>query len=285
MESVRPPEPLRLGASTFVWGSRTYIVGIINATPDSFSGESVGSDPEAALRLAAAQVEAGADILDIGGESTRPGARPVAAEEELQRVIPVIKTLAAHLAVPLSIDTTKAVVAREALAAGAQLVNDINGFRGDPRLPAVVAEFGAAAVLMENGRGVRYEDLILEMIARLETSVTIATQAGVPRDRVILDPGLGFGKGTAKNLEIVRRLATFHTLGYSLLVGPSNKATIGAVLELPVSERLEGTAAMVAMSIANGADLVRVHNVKVMARVARMTDAIVRGYLTPGPLP
>ncbi|MGI8550080.1 MAG: dihydropteroate synthase [Dehalococcoidia bacterium] len=173
-------------------------------------------------------------------------------------------------------DTTKATVAREALAAGAHLVNDINGFRGDPLLPGVVKEFDAAAVLMENGRGVGNHDLILDMLARLETSISIATAAGVPRNRLNVDPGLGFGKNTPMNLEIIRRLAVFRSLGLPLLIGPSNERTSSEVLNLPVDERLEGTAAMVAIGIANGADIVRVHDVKTMSRVARMTDAIIR---------
>lgn len=275
MEATQPAS-LTIGPSTFCWGSRTYVMGIINATPDSFSGDGVGLDRDLALRLAEQQVDEGADIIDVGGESTRPGSTPVDAEEELRRVVPVIEKLVARLTVPISVDTSKATVARAALQAGAHAVNDIWGFRHDPELPHVVAEAGAAAILMENGRGRRYRDLIPDLRARLEGSIALAVDAGVDRRRLIVDPGLGFGKTVAENLEIVRRLRELCVLGHPLLVGPSRKSTIGRVLDLPVEDRLEGTAAMVAVAIANGADIVRVHDVRAMVRVARMTDAIVR---------
>lgn len=270
-------KPLQLGPRSFVWGSRTYVMGIINATPDSFAGDGVGHDRDAALRLAEEQVEAGADLLDVGGESTRPGATPVAAEEELERVIPIVKMLAARLPVPVSVDTSKAVVARAAIAAGAVLVNDVWGFRHDPLMARAVAETGAAAIVMENGRGSGYTNTVPEIVERLEACIQSAISAGVERSRLIVDPGLGFGKTTVQNLEIVRHLALLKRLGCPVLVGPSRKRTIGSVLNLPVEERVEGTSAMVAIAIANGVDIVRVHDVKTMVRVARMTDAIVRG--------
>src|SRR5487761_1353789 len=273
-------KPLQLGPRSFAWGSRTYVMGIINTTPDSFAGDGVGRDRDAALRLAEEQVEAGADLLDVGGESTRPGATPVAAEEELERVIPIIEMLAAHLPVPVSVDTSKAAVARAAVEAGAVLVNDVWGFRDDPLMARTVAETGVAAVLMENGRGSGYTDTVPEIVERLEACIESAVSAGVERSRLIVDPGLGFGKSTAQNLEIVRRLGELRRLGHPILVGPSRKRTIGNVLGLPVDERVEGTAAMVAIAIANGADIVRVHDVRAIVRVARMTDAIVRGHDT-----
>lgn len=272
------PEPLQLGPHRFEWGSRTYVMGVLNVTPDSFSGDGVWPDRAAALRLAERHAADGADLLDMGGESTRPGATPLDAEEELRRVVPIIEALAPRLPIPISIDTTKAVVARAAIEAGAMLVNDISGFRHDPLMASVVAETGAAAVLMENGRGFAYTDLISDISARLEESIAVAMVAGVPRARLIVDPGLGFGKIAAQSLEIVRRLTEFRRLGLPLLAGPSRKGTIGRVLGLPVEERLEGTAAMAAIAIANGADIIRVHDVRAMTRVARMADAIVRGW-------
>jgi dihydropteroate synthase len=272
------PEPLQLGPHRFEWGSRTYVMGVLNVTPDSFSGDGVWPDRAAALRLAERHVADGADLLDIGGESTRPGAAPVPVEEELRRVVPLMEALASRLSIPISVDTTKAAVARAAVAAGAQIVNDISGLRHDPQMARVIATSGAAAVLMENGRGLSYIDLLPDILTRLRQSVTLATRAGVPRERLIIDPGLGFGKRAAQSLEVIQRLGELRALGLPLLVGPSRKATIGRVLGLPVEERLEGTAAMVAVAIANGADIIRVHDVRAMARVARMTDAILRGW-------
>jgi len=274
-------EPLTIGGSTFAWGSRTYVMGILNATPDSFSGDGLGLDRDAALRLAEQQAADGADIIDVGGESTRPGAAPVDADQELRRVVPVIELLVRRLPVPISVDTSKASVARAAIEAGALLVNDVWGFRHDAKLAEVVARAGVTAILVENSRGRPYVDLHTDVPARLQESVAIATSAGVRRDRIFVDPGLGFGKRVKQNLEIVRRLETLRTLGFPLLVGPSRKSTIGYVLQLPVEERVEGTAAVVAIAIANGADMVRVHDVRTMVRIARMADAIVRPSAMP----
>ncbi|HTE83268.1 MAG TPA: dihydropteroate synthase, partial [Dehalococcoidia bacterium] len=193
-------EPLTIGSATFCWGSRTYVMGIINATPDSFSGDGVGLDCDAAVRLAEQQVSEGADIIDVGGESTRPGAGPVPAEEELRRVVPVIAALARRNKVPISVDTSKAVVATAAIGAGAVIVNDVWSFRHDPELPAVVASAGAAVVLMENGRGARYANLVPDIAGRLRERVEIAICAGVDRRHIIIDPGLGFGKTVKQNL-------------------------------------------------------------------------------------
>lgn len=235
----------------------------------------------------------GADILDVGGESTRPGAKPVSAQEEVDRVLPVIEAiLAAFPEVRISIDTTKSSVARQALEAGASWVNDIWGLRADPELGDVVSEFQAPIVLMHNrlkpgsaqlearlgGRyvGTKYKDLIGDIRQDLLGSVALAQKQGIPDDRIILDPGIGFGKTVPQNLELLDRLDEIKSLGYPLLVGPSRKSFIGYTLDLPPDERVEGTAAAVALSIDRGADIVRVHDVGVMARVARMTDAIVR---------
>lgn len=291
--------PLTLRNTTFVWGAQTYIMGIINATPDSFSGDGLVSG-DAWVDLAVEQgrrfVAQGAHLLDVGGESTRPGAQPVDAEEELRRVIPVIERLAAAVDAPISVDTAKAVVAEAALRAGASIVNDVWGFRLDPPIAQVAAKAGAAAILMHNRSrrdhvhidptlggqylGAAYADLIGDITAELLLSINLARQAGIPDDRIIVDPGIGFGKTVAQNLELLNRLDEFRPLGYPILVGPSRKSFIGYTLDLPADQRLEGTAAAVAIAIARGADIVRVHDVLAMARVARMTDAIVRPALT-----
>ena len=268
----------RWGKLGFAWGKRTYVMGIINVTPDSFSGDGLGYDAEAALEQALRFQDEGADIIDVGGESTRPDSTPVTVEEEKRRVIPVIRLLASRLDVPVSVDTYKREVAREALAAGAAVINDVWGLKRDPALADLAAREGAPIVLMHNQQGLDYSDLLPETLASLRASLRQALEAGVPLENVVLDPGLGFGKKPEHNLELLRRLAELKSLGLPLLVGTSRKSTIGLVLDLPVEERLEGTAATVALAIANGADIVRVHDVKAMIRVARMSDAIVRGW-------
>ena len=268
----------RWGNLGFAWGKRTYVMGIINVTPDSFSGDGLGYDAEEALEQALRFQDEGADIIDVGGESTRPGSTPVTVEEEKRRVIPVIRLLASRLDVPVSVDTYKREVARDALAAGAAVINDVWGLKRDPALADLAAREGAPIVLMHNQQGLDYSDLVPEALASLRASLRQALEAGVPSENVVLDPGLGFGKRPEHNLELLRRLAELKALGLPLLVGTSRKSTIGLVLDLPVEERLEGTAATVALAIANGADIVRVHDVKAMTRVARMSDAIVRGW-------
>ncbi len=272
-----------IGNTRFVWGSRTYVMGIVNITPDSFSGDGVGSDVETAVSQAL-QFEAwGADIVDVGGESTRPpgfysGAEPVSADEESTRVIPVISALVSALRVPISVDTSKADVARQAVAAGASMINDVWGLRRDPEMAAVAVETGVPVVLMHNQDGTEYDDLVPDVIGGLRGLVEGALDAGVPEERIMLDPGIGFGKTTEQSLEVLRRLHEFASLGRPILTGTSRKSSIGKVLDLPVDERIEGTAATVALSIAGGADIVRVHDVREMVRVARMSDAIVRGW-------
>jgi dihydropteroate synthase len=278
----------RCGNLELRWGERTYIMGILNVTPDSFSGDSVGDDIEAAVARAKQLAEEGADIIDIGGESTRPGAPPVPAEEELRRVIPVIERLAADLSVPISIDSYKSVVVERALGAGAVMLNDQWGLKRDPGLAELAAEWSVPIVLMSNQRDkswydaalkrdtADYADPIAEIIASLKGSLEIAAAAGVPGENIILDPGIGFGKSWRHDLVIIRRLAELKKLGRPILIGPSGKSFIGRVLDLPVAERLEGTAASVAIGIANGADIVRVHQVRPIVRICRMADAIVR---------
>ncbi len=272
----------------FAWGTRTLVMGIVNATPDSFSGDGCGTDVEAAVARGLAHLEAGADILDVGGESTRPGAEPVGAAQERARVVPVIRGLRARTKAPLSVDTFKAEVAEAALEAGASILNDVWGLRRDRAIAAVAARHGATLVIMHNRAAaaavdplggmypqVAYGDLVAEVAAELREAAGWALAAGVPAGRIWLDPGLGFGKTPAQSLTLLRRLAELR-LGHPLLVGPSRKSFIGRTLGLPVEERDEGTAATVALSVAFGADIVRVHDVRTMVRVARMADAVCR---------
>lgn len=269
--------------SGFRWGARTHVMAIVNVTPDSFAGMGPGEDTAAAVAWAERAVAEGADIIDIGGESTRPGARLVDEQTELRRVLPVVEALAGRLSVPLSIDTAKPGVARAALAAGATIVNDVHGLRGDPAMARVCAESGAAVVAMANMREQpQYgDDIIAAVLGQLRRSLQLAEAAGIPRGRVILDPGFGFGVGPRDNLAMTRRLRELQVLGCPLLLGPSRKSTIGAVLDLPVEERVEGTAALVALAVAGGVDIVRVHDVRAMVRVVRMADAVVRGWPPP----
>jgi dihydropteroate synthase len=288
----------------FQWGSRTYIMGILNITPDSFSGDGLippsASDwttqelLSSALTQAGDFLSAGADLLDVGGESTRPGAQPVTAEEEMDRVVTVIQSIAAVFPEAiLSVDTYRAVVAESALQAGARMVNDVWGFKADPDLAGVAARHGVPVVLMHNrsswanaeiqtrlgGRyiGMPYDNLLEDVKRELLESVAIAHAAGIPDTDIVLDPGIGFGKTVEQNLELLDRLGEIKALGYPVLLGPSRKSFIGYTLNQPPDQRLEGTAAAVAIGIARGADIVRVHDVAFMARVVRMADAITRG--------
>jgi len=285
-------QPLTIAGRTFNWGERTYIMGVVNLTPDSFSGDGLGDNIEGALEQAWRMIEEGADIIDVGGESTRPGSEPLSAEEELRRVIPVIRELAQRTEVPISIDTYKAKVAQEALAAGAHLVNDVWGLRMDPLLAEMAARHQVPVVLMHNRSrpkdavqterlggcylGVEYKDLMGDIIRELRETIALALESGIEWEKIIVDPGIGFGKTVEQNLTVMAELAELKVLGRPILLGPSRKSFIGYTLDLPPDERIEGTAAAVAIGIANGADILRVHDVKEMARVARMTDAMVR---------
>ena len=276
------PNPITIRGREFRWGSRTYVMGVVNVTLDSFSGDGLGLDLEAAVAQGRRFEEEGADILDVGGESTRPGFDPIPVEEEMRRVLPVVRRLAAETTLPVSIDTYKPEVAEAAIAAGAHMLNDIWGFRHDrdgERLARLAAASGLPAVVMHNQRGREFHDVIGDLLVGFRESLRIAREAGVPEERLIIDPGFGFGWDEEQNLEMLRRLAELRVLGRPILIGTSRKSTIGKVLGLPVEERLEGTAATVAIAIAHGADIVRVHDVKAMVRVVRMTDAIVRGML------
>jgi dihydropteroate synthase len=298
-----PDSPL---AGLFEWGKRTYIMGILNITPDSFSGDglmpeaqqngeagpSVGSALASAIEQGRSFLQSGADILDVGGESTRPGSRPVSVDEEAQRVGPVVEALVQELGAFVSIDTYKAAVAEAAVNAGAKMINDVWGLRADPALAEVAARHKVPLILMHNrsswahaeikeglgGRyvGMAYENLLEDIRRELMESVAIARAAGVPEELIILDPGIGFGKTVEQNLELVNRMDEIRSWGFPVLLGPSRKSFIGFTLDLPPDQRMEGTAAAVAVGIVRGADIVRVHDVQFMARVAKMTDAIVR---------
>ena len=288
-----PPKPVQVGAYTHPIGQRTLVMGVINVTPDSFSGDGLGSDLEAAVAQARQMQAEGADILDIGGQSTRPGSEPVSVEEELGRVLPVIERLSAPdvVQLPLSIDTNRAAVAEAALKAGAHILNDISGLRDDPDIANVAAGHDALLVLMHiqgTPRNMQenphYDDLLGEVIEYLRESINKALTAGVNKSRIWVDPGIGFGKTFDHNLELLRRLREIRSLGCPVLVGTSRKAFIGRILaslkggEMPPHrERVVGTGATVAASISNGADIVRVHDVAHAVEVARVADAIVRG--------
>jgi dihydropteroate synthase len=288
METKLPLAPTRCGEVEFRWGERTYVMGVLNVTPDSFSGDGVGDDIKAALAQARRLADEGADIIDVGGESTRPGSAPVSADEEIRRVIPVIERLASELSVPISIDSYKSGVARRALEAGARMLNDQWGLKQDPKLAELAAERGVPLILMSNQRDkggydaklqrdtADYKDVMAEITSSLKRGIELAINLGVPQENIIIDPGIGFGKSWQQELEIIGRLGELRGLGRPILVGPSRKSLIGKVLELPVDDRVEGTAAAVAIAIANGADVVRVHDVRQIARVCRMSDAIIR---------
>lgn len=269
--------PLRTPTFTWEWGGRTYVMGIINATPDSFSGDGLAGQIDAMVARARAMVSAGADVIDIGGESTRPGHVPVPADEETRRVVPAIEAIARAVDVPLSIDTSKAVVADAALRAGARIVNDVRGLTADPEIASVAADHGAPVIIMHDLKVHSAAWLIPGIVHELSLRIERALAAGIPWEHIIVDPGFGFGKTADLNLVLLRRLRELTALRRPILAGTSRKSTIGKVLGTGADDRVEGTAATVALAIANGADIVRVHDVAPMVRVARMTDAVVRG--------
>jgi dihydropteroate synthase len=299
MSTFSRPSALDLGATRLVWGERTFVMGIVNITPDSFSSDGLataGADIAAgALAQARRQAAEGADLIDVGGESTRPGAQPIGVDEELRRVVPAVRAIAEDLGLPISVDTYHAEVAAVALDAGAAIVNDIWGLRTpdggwNSALADLAAARGAPIVIMHNRRAqatvgplgghypqVEYADLVGEIIADLRASVAYAEARGISRDRIVVDPGLGFGKTPAQNLVLMRRLGEFKALGLPVLLGASRKSFIGLPLGLAPQDRDEGTAATTALAIGAGADIVRVHNVQMNVRAARIADAIVRG--------
>lgn len=266
-----------------IWDSTTSIMGIINVTPDSFSGDGFGVDFDSAISQSLQFVNDGAAIIDVGGESTRPtnlyeNVRDISILEEIERVIPVIEGIRKQSDICISIDTSKSEVALAAIQAGANMVNDIWGLKKDSELVKVIADNGVDVVIMHNAVSTIYSDVVVETIKDLKKSIDFAINNGVDKSKIIVDPGFGFAKNINHNLEIIRRLSEYKSLECPILIGPSRKSTIGKILDLPVDDRVEGTSSIVAVSIYNGANIVRVHDVKNMVRVAKMTDALVKGY-------
>jgi dihydropteroate synthase len=276
-ETQSPLPPTTWNGHVLHWGSKTHVMAILNLTPDSFSGDGLDGNTDEALTAALKAVDDGADILDLGAESTRPGHVPISAEEELARLLPPLAAIRARTKVLLSVDTSKAAVAAEAIAAGADLVNDVSGFTADPEMAVVVARAKVPAVLMHDVPPEPGADLLTSILRELSRRLDGAVAAGVAWDRLIVDPGFGFGKDWRQNLELLYRLRELKALGRPILSGTSRKSTIGRVLGVPEGDRVEGTAATVSLAIAAGADIIRVHDTRAMMRVARMTDAVVRG--------
>ncbi|WP_243643822.1 dihydropteroate synthase [Tepidibacillus fermentans] len=256
-------------------GNKTLIIGILNVTPDSFSDGGKFNDLEQAVIHAKEMVENGADIIDVGGESTRPGHQEVSLEEELSRVIPIIQRLVKEIDVPISVDTYKAEVAKQAIEAGAHIINDVWGFKKDPNMAQVAAKLNVPVILMHNRFDLNYQSLMDDIIRDLYQSIDLALEAGVNEENIILDPGIGFAKTYEQNLIVMNRLEEIVSLGYPVLLGTSRKSIVGNTLNLPVDDRVEGTAATIALGIAKGCQIVRVHDVKEMSRVAKMMDAMV----------
>lgn len=265
-----------IGNKNFNLSNKTYIMGILNVTPDSFSDGGQYIDVEDALAQAKKMVSEGADIIDIGGESTRPGHQVVDVKEEIKRVVPVISAILNTLDIPISIDTSKSEVAKAAIEAGAHMVNDIWGFKKDKHMATIIAKHRIPCCLMHNRNNKVYNDIITDMINDLKESITIALDAGVAKEQIIIDPGIGFAKTLEQNLEVMRRLDEFKILGYPILLGTSRKSMIGMTLNLPVNERVEGTLSTTVIGIVKGCSIFRVHDVKANKRAAIMTDAIIR---------
>ncbi|VDG98449.1 Dihydropteroate synthase [Lysinibacillus sphaericus] len=269
--------PYRLGGTDIDFSKETVVMGILNATPDSFSDGGRYSQTDAALRRATEMLKDGAKIIDIGGESTRPGHTPVSLEEELERTIPVIEVLSRELDCAISIDTYKASVAEEAMKAGAHIINDVWGAKREPRIAEVANQYGAPIILMHNREQVIYEgNFGDELLADIEESIAIARNAGIAEHNIWLDPGIGFAKDIYENIEAMQSLDRLSALGYPVLLGTSKKSLIGKVLDLPIDERMEGTGATVCYGIEHGCHIVRVHDVKEIARMVRMMDVLTR---------
>ncbi|MGL5311725.1 MAG: dihydropteroate synthase [Peptostreptococcaceae bacterium] len=261
----------------FEYGKRTYIMGILNVTPDSFSDGGDFSNIDIAINHAKEMIEQGADIIDLGGESTRPGHNYVDAQEEKRRILPVIKKLKEEIQVPISVDTYKADVADAALELGVEMINDVWGLRKDKNMADVVAKHDAYVCIMHNQDGTEYDKDIMESIKEfLQESIDLGLKSGIKKEKIVLDPGIGFGKTFEQNLEVLRRLAELNDLGYPVLLGTSRKSVIGGVLNVEPKERVEGTLATTVLGIRDGVDIVRVHDVKENIRAAKMADAIYR---------
>ncbi len=272
------PAPITIGSTRFEWGSRTFVMGIVNATPDSFSGDGV-LDPQRAAEQAVSMVEDGADLLDIGAESTRPDYPSIDAVEEWRRLEPVLRAVRAAVTVPITVDTSKTEVAARAFEAGADALNDVRGLRGDTGLAPLVARLGVPAILMHNQRGRPFSgDVVAGIRLGFDASIEVATRTGIARERLILDPGFGFGWRPEQNIEMLRRLGELRALGRPLLLGTSRKSTLGVLTGRPVEEREWASAATVALAIRAGVDIVRVHDVRAAIDVVRVADAVVRGW-------
>lgn len=268
---------MKLGGREYETRGHTYVMGILNVTPDSFSDGGKWNDRDRALKRAEEMLEEGADIIDIGGESTRPGYMPLSAAEEIDRVAPVIETVKANFDVPVSLDTCKGEVAKAGIAAGADLINDIWGLKYDEIIASVIADSGLPCCLMHNRKNSDYKDFMREVTEDLEETVRLAQQAGIGQEKIILDPGVGFAKSYEQNLEIIKRLESLHKLGYPLLLGCSRKSVVGLTLDLPVDQRMEGTLATTVIGVMKGCMFVRVHDVKENVRAIKMTEAILKG--------
>lgn len=275
MTSMRYDYKVRCNQYTLDLNEKTYIMGILNATPDSFSDGGNYNEVEAAVRHAEEMVKQGAHIIDIGGESTRPGFEKVSEEEELRRVVPIIEAVSSGVNAPISIDTYKAEVAKQAIEAGAHIINDVWGAKAEPKIAEVAAHYDVPIILMHNRDNMNYRNFMSDMIFDLYESIKIAKNAGVRDENIILDPGIGFAKTMDQNLEAMRNLEQLHVLGYPILLGTSRKSFIGHVLDLPVDERVEGTGATVCLGVQKGCAIVRVHDVKEMTRMTKMMDAML----------
>lgn len=273
---------MRIGTKEFTRGRRTYVMGILNVTPDSFSDGGNYTDMMLAVAQADRMIAAGADLIDVGGESTRPGHTRISEEEEIRRVVPVIRELKRRFDVPVSIDTYKSDVAEAALDAGADLLNDIWGFRADERMAALAAEYQVPVCLMHNRDNTEYTDFMKEVVEDLKESLAIAEKHGIKEEMIILDPGVGFGKAYEQNLAVLHHLEDIVALGYPVLLGTSRKSVIGNTLDLPVTEREEGTIATSVIGAMKGCGFVRVHDVEKNVRALRMTDAVLRGGQVSG---
>lgn len=268
---------IRCGNKDFSFGSRTYVMGILNVTPDSFSDGGEFVDVDSAIKHAEEMIKEGVDIIDIGGESTRPGAKEVGSEDELRRVLPVVERLAAKTDIPISVDTYKASVAEKVLEGGAHIINDVWGLQRDPDIASVVSRYGAPVIIMHNQKGTDYSRDIMESICDFfRVSIEAGLKAGIKKENIILDPGIGFGKTPEQNMVVMSRLGELNDLGYPILLGTSRKSMIGKILDLPPKERIEGTVATTVMGIMQGVDIVRVHDIKENLRAAKVADAIVR---------
>jgi dihydropteroate synthase len=275
MKFATKQQTIQCGKYTLDYGGKTQIMGILNTTPDSFSDGGKYVDIDKAIFHANEMIKNGADIIDIGGESTRPGFDPVSVEQEIERTIPVIRKLAKEIDVPISIDTYKAEVAKQAIEAGATIINDIWGAKADPDMGNVAATYDVPIILMHNRHNRAYDQLIPDMIVDLMESVKLVKDAGVKDEKIILDPGVGFAKTMEDNLLVMRHLDSFVQLGYPVLLGTSRKSFIGHVLDLPPIERLEGTGATICLGIEKGCQIIRIHDVLEMSRMAKMMDAML----------